>query len=105
MANADPVDVTNPLSRRYQRSPDFVWRRIGDEYILVPIRRLTSEIDNIYTTNEVAGRIWELIDPERDTAEILDAIVEEFDVNAEQAESDLLQLLSQLEQAGAVLCV
>ena len=55
--------------------------------------------------NEVAGRIWELIDGEKRVADIRDVLIEEFEVSAEEAEADLVELLQQLEEFGAVRVV
>ncbi len=49
--------------RRFSiKSPSIVDRRIGPERILVPICQKADEVDSIYALNEMAGRIWELID-------------------------------------------
>jgi hypothetical protein len=90
------------LERRFAKDPSIVARKIADEFILVPIRRRAGDVESIYTLNEVAGRIWELVDGQKQAAEIKDAIVEEFEVAAEEAEADLVAFLQQLEQVGAV---
>lgn len=90
------------LERRLTKDPSIVSRKIADELILVPIRQKAGDIGSIYTMNEVARRIWELIDGEKRVAEIGDAILEEFEVSAKEAEADLVQFLQQLEQVGAV---
>ena len=92
----------NYLERRFGRDPCIVSRKIADEFILVPIRQKAGDLESIYTMNEVASRIWELLDGEKRVAEIGDAILEEFEVSAKEAEADLVQFLQQLEQVGAV---
>jgi len=89
-------------ARIYQRSLDIVSRKIADEMILVPIRRRVGDLDSLYTLNEVAARIWELINGRRRVGEIRDLIVSEFEVSQGQAEDDLLTLLQQLSEIGAV---
>lgn len=90
------------LDDRYQKDPSIVFREIAGEMILVPIRQNVGDLESIYTLNETAARIWELIDGQRSVREIGDQIVEEFEVSAEEAERDLLELLAQLESFGAV---
>jgi len=90
------------LERRLTKDPSIVSRKIADELILVPIRQKAGDIESIYTMNEVASRIWELIDGEKRVAEIGNAILEEFEVSPEEAEADLVEFLQQLEQVGAV---
>jgi len=90
------------LERRFAKDPSIVARKIADEFILVPIRRKAGDLESIYTLNEVAARIWELVDGQKRVHDIRDVIVEEFEVGPEQAEADLVELLQQLEQVGAV---
>ncbi len=88
----------NYLERCYQKRPDIVFRKIADEYILVPIRQNIGDLESIYTLNEIAARIWDLIDGKNKTKKIKDKIVEEFKVTPEEAEKDLIELLQNLEK-------
>lgn len=90
------------LDRRYQKSPDIVFRKIADETILVPIRNNVGDLESIYTLNEVAARIWELIDGKRKVKEIRDKILEEFDVTPQKIEKDLAKCIRDLENIGAI---
>lgn len=92
----------NYLNRCYQKDPDIVSRKIADEYILVPIRHNVGDLESIYTLNEVAARIWELIDGKRRVSEIKDKISEEFEVSPEEVERDLSELLQKLEKIEGI---
>ena len=87
---------------RYARNPDFVFRRIADEVILLPIRKNLGDLESIFTLNEVAARIWELLDGRRTLEEIRDQVVAEYEVAPETAGADLEELLRQLEAIRAV---
>lgn len=84
------------LSRRFRKHPDVVFRRIGDEFVLVPIRANVADLEAIYTLNPVAAQIWDLLDGQRDGYAILAEIVREYDVSPEQARVDLIEFLEQL---------
>ena len=71
-------------------------RKIVDEVILVPLRDSVAEMENLYALNEVAARVYELVDGKRSVRDICAAIVDEFDVSAEQAEADVSQFVEQL---------
>ena len=90
------------IQKCFSKDPSIVSRKIADEFILVPIRRKAGDLDSIYTMNDVAGRIWELIDEKKRLEEIRDAIVEEFETTPEEAETDLLEFIEQLNKLGAV---
>jgi CTP synthase (UTP-ammonia lyase) len=91
------------LNKVYKKSDTVVYRKIADEFILVPIRQTVGDLESIYTLNEVAARIWELIDGKKKVGEIKEKIVEEFRVTPEEAEKDLLEHLQQLEGIKAII--
>jgi len=93
------------LRRQYVKAPEFVSRRIADEMLLLPIRKNLGDLESIYTLNEVAARVWELLDGQRTVEAIRDLLVAEFEVTAVTAEADLADLLCQLEQIEAVVTV
>ena len=94
--------MNNYLAKRFVKDPNMVFRQIGDEVILVPIRRNVGDLESIYTLNPVAARIWELIDGKRKIKNIKSVVLQEYVVDEEEAEKDLLEFLSQLEEIKAV---
>lgn len=90
------------LDKVYKKSDSVVSRKIADEFILVPIRQNVGDLGSIYTLNEVAARIWELIDGKTKVREIKDTVVGEFEVTPEEAEKDILEHLQQLEKIKAI---
>ena len=93
----------NFLEKTYRKNDQIVSRKVADEYILVPIRQKAGDLKNVYTLNEVAARVWELIDGDRKTKEIKDIIVQEFEVLSEEAEVDLKEYLLQLKDINAIV--
>jgi len=91
------------LDKVYKKSDSIVFRKIADEFILVPIRQNVGDLESISTLNEVAARIWELIDGNMKVSEIKDKIIEEFEVTPQQAEKDLIEYLQQLEGIEAII--
>ena len=55
-----------------------------------------------YGLNAVGARIWSLIQEPKSVEDIRDAILNEYDVDPERCESDLLQLLQQLAAEGLI---
>jgi hypothetical protein len=90
------------LTKVYFKSDSFVFRKIGEECILVPIRQNVADLDSIYTLNETGGRIWELIDGANTVKDIKNRILEEFDVPPAEAEKDLVEHLRLLEGIKAI---
>jgi len=93
----------NFLDKVYTKSDSIVSRKIADEFILVPIRQNVGDLESIYTLNETAARIWELIDGKIKVGKIKEKIVEEFEVTPEEAEKDIVEHLMQLEEIKAII--
>jgi hypothetical protein len=93
----------NFLEKVYKKSDSIVSRKIGDECILVPIRQDVGDLESIYTLNETAALIWELIDGKQKVGEIKESLVEAFEVESEEAEKDLIEHLQQLEGIKAII--
>jgi hypothetical protein len=91
------------LEKIYEKSDSVVFRKIGDEFILVPIRQDVGDLESIYTLNETAARIWELIDGKTKVSEIKERIIAEFTVTPEEAEKDLIEHLQQLDGIKAII--
>jgi CTP synthase (UTP-ammonia lyase) len=92
----------NLFEKVYKKSDSIVSRKIADEFLLVPIKQNVGDLESIYTLNEVATRVWELIDGKKKVKEIQDKIVEEFEVTPQEAEKDLANLVKQLLAVGAI---
>ncbi|MGC9521785.1 MAG: PqqD family protein [Anaerolineae bacterium] len=90
------------LTECYRHDPAIVSREVAGEVILVPIRDNVGDLESIYTLNETAARVWALLDGERTLAEVRDAMVAEFEVEAAEAEADLLALVERLVGVGAL---
>lgn len=87
---------------KFERNPDFIYRKIVDEVVLVPIHKQVADMDCIYTLNSVGASVWQLLE-EHDTKKALQsALLEEFDVPLEMLSSDLDSFLQELEIIGAI---
>ena len=90
------------LQIRFKKDPNIVFRDIEGETILVPIRRRTANLQSIFTLNETAARVWDLIDGQRTLQQIRDTLVEEYEVSPAVAEEDLIELIAYFRQIEAV---
>ncbi len=90
------------LDKVYKKSDSIVFRKIADEFILVPIRQNVGDLESISTLNEVAARIWELIDGKMKVREIKDVILDEYEVTPKKLETDIIKYTKELENIGAI---
>jgi len=92
----------NNLNNTYQKDSNIVYRKIADEYILVPIRQQVADLNCIYTLNEIGAFIWELIDGKSNIKQILKNITAAYDVEEKAAKDDLISFISQLLKIKAI---
>jgi hypothetical protein len=90
------------LSTVFSRQPDIVPRVIAGETILVPVRGELARLQQIFVLNPVGEHIWHQLDGERGSNAILHSVVEVFEIKEDDARSDLLAFLAELEDAGLI---
>ena len=84
------------------KSSDVVARKIAEEMLLVPIHQTAKDVDSIYTLNETAAIIWDLLDGETTVGDIVDTIESAFEVSREDAVKDVIALIHELDKLGAI---
>lgn len=55
-----------------------------------------------YGLNSVGARIWNLMSEPKPVGQILEALLEEYDVESERCRNDLVKLLNGLAEAGLI---
>jgi len=85
------------LDKCVQRSEQSASRLVDNEAVVV-----TPEEGIVRVLNETAARIWELSDGTRTIRTIIGVISEEFAVDEEQAEKDIVELIDQLTRKKLV---
>jgi hypothetical protein len=93
------------MDQCYRRNDDFVFRRIEDETLLVPIRDNVGDMGSIYSLNEMGAFIWEQLDGQSKLAAVKAKITEAYNVSSQEAEADLSEFLRDLIEIKAVLRV
>jgi hypothetical protein len=85
----------------YARREDVLLREVAGEHLLVPVRRNVADMQAVFAVNGIGAYIWELLDGERTMGAVLAAILDRFDVGAEEA-ADLNAFVERLSEAGIV---
>jgi hypothetical protein len=86
----------------YERNPDFIFRKVVEECILVPIHQDVADMDSIYTLNEVGAFIWEHLDQLQTQAELQAAMLEEYEADPAVLIADLERFLAEMTTIGAL---
>jgi hypothetical protein len=100
----EPEQVVNSgnCSKVFIRNSDVISRKIAGELFLVPVKGKMADMDNIFTLTAVAEYIWDRLDGRKSLNEILNDVVDRFDVEHEQAESDIREFIMELMESGLI---
>ena len=90
------------LDTCFTKENDLVTRDVAGEEIIVPIKGHVGDLEGVFTLNEVGATIWRLIDGQTTVGELMDAVRNEYDVDAAEAEKDVVDFLHSLEDAGLI---
>ena len=92
-------------NRHYKRNPDFIYREIVDEAVLVPIHQDVADMDCVYTLNEMGAFIWGLIEQPMTQKALKTAILDQYEVDPEIMFADLQQFLDEMISINALRMV
>ena len=84
-----------------KKSENVVFRKIENEYILVPIVASAADVESIFNLNETGAAVWEKIDGKRKLGEILGELRDEFEDEG-QLEHDVLAFLDEMTKAKLI---
>ncbi|MDO4312486.1 MAG: PqqD family protein [Eubacteriales bacterium] len=83
---------------------EFILREIAGECILVPTGATTQEFNGMLTMSETARFIWENLEKADSLEEMIQMILDEYEIDEETARRDAVGFISQLVGNGFVEC-
>ena len=81
-----------------RRNPELLSSRIDTETIM-----MSMHDGNYYGLNEVAGRIWEILEKEMTFSELTHRLLTEFEVDEVTCRSDVSGFLIKLEEKKLII--
>ncbi len=85
------------LNSVLSHSPSVVTRKTGNEYVLVPVANNIADMDSVYTLNETGAFIWEQIDGKRSVAEIIELLIQEYEIDNDSASKDVFEFITNMK--------
>ena len=85
-----------------RKRDDLLTRQIAGETIIVPIRGKLADMQNIFAINVVAEFIWERMDGQKTLDQIAGEVAAHFEVDDNQARSDVVEFMTELSEAGLI---
>ena len=98
----------NLLRKVYKKDRETIYRLVDGEPVIIPLRS-DIEINDLgafyILKNETAAYIWELIDGKKTVRQIVEAVLERFQVEAKKAEIDVENFIKELDDIKAITAV
>ena len=79
---------------------EFVLREIAGDYVIIPTGKTVLEFNGLITVNEVGVSIWKMLQEEVTFDQIVQNILEEYDVEESVAREDIREFLDTLITGG-----
>ena len=87
---------------RYLRNPNYIYRKIVDESVLVPVYNNVADMNCIYTLNGMGAFLWEHLAAPATRQELEALVLAEYNADPEVLVVDLEKFLLELCTIGAV---
>ena len=71
----------------------FVLREIAGEYIIIPTGKTALEFNGLITVNEIGMELWKMLQNDVTFEDLLNGIMEEYDVDEDVAKEDIQDFL------------
>ena len=84
------------------RNSATVSREIAGETIVVPICSGVGDMEAVYTFNELGGQLWRLLNESRAAQDLVDWVIQHFNVNPDLAAADVHAFLDDLREIGLI---
>ena len=78
---------------------EFVVRQLLDSVIAVPTGETALHLNGMVVLNEVSRVIWTCLEQETTLSDIVAAVTDTFEVDAAEAEADVLAFIDRLREA------
>jgi hypothetical protein len=86
--------------QKVQISPEVLFQEVAGEIVLLDL-----ESENYFGLDAVGARVWSLLQTGSRMDEVVDALLQEFEVDRGTLETDVADLVKRLVEAGLIrLC-
>ena len=79
---------------------ELVKREIAGDTILVPVGKTVYDSRGMFIMNELGGFLWDRLEAAETEQDLLNAVLDEYDVAEETAMQDIREFLEKLRDMG-----
>ena len=88
----------NPsLNTKFERNNDIISSEMGGETVMMSI-----ENGKYFSVNPVGSRIWELLHSPQTVAQLVDTLLDEYEIDRATCEKEVINFLTHMESENVV---
>lgn len=81
----------------------FVLKKIADTNVVVPLGTNTVSFRSMVSLNDTGAFLWKLLEKETTEEDLLSALLEEYNVDRQTAETDIKAFLNSMRDANLLV--
>lgn len=87
-----------------QINKDFTIQKVGASFVAVPVGKTSKTFHGMIRLNETGAFLWKhMAEKDCSEAELVEALLGEYDVSREIAERDVHRVVEQLKESGILV--
>ena len=80
----------------------FVLRQVADNWVVLPVGQASVNFNGMISLNESGALLWRTLEQGGDRNAMADALLDEYDVEREEALADVDAFIAALTKAGCI---
>ena len=90
----EELEEMGEQNNKYHTNPEFVCRKVGEEFILIPIGKMAEEFNGLASLNDTGVFLWNLLSEGKHSLRFLiSRFAQEYDLSAGQSTTDVLEFM------------
>ena len=77
----------------FRRNPDYIYREVADEAVLVPTGKAAESFFGIVSINSTGAFLWKALEYEHSIEELREMFAREYELEMEQSLQDVTEFL------------
>ena len=94
--------MTISLDSVPKKGENIIFRKIEDEYILVPMLASADEVEHIFNLNKIGAAVWERIDGVKSVRKIVAELSDEYDAGPGVIGAEVIEFLNDIAEAKII---
>jgi len=85
-----------------KQNPNYLLRNVAGSTVLVPVGEATKDFPGMVTMNATSTYLWEQLSQPKTEAELVQALLDRYEVTESQAKADVAEFVKTLTLIGAI---